>query len=326
MPILCRVTRGDFTESIHVVFAVAVDENGEIFFSAGDPHYLTCIRSALKPFQAAAAIKGGAVDAAGFSDNHIALMCASHKGEKEHVNTARHMLEKLDLTINDYECGTHYPSDKMTRWGMIKDGQMALALHNNCSGKHTGMLALAKHLNQGIKNYTQKDHPVQETIFALLQEYTGLETIPTSIDGCSAPTPFITLSAIAGLFQKLGSGEHPELERAYQAMVKHPFLVSGSDTFDTLFIEALQGRGVTKIGGESIRGVSIKKADGGCVGLALKVLDGNFRALSPATMKLLEHLQLLNKKELSRLERFSAGILKNHNQIEIGRIEATLDE
>ncbi|MED5317218.1 MAG: asparaginase, partial [Candidatus Neomarinimicrobiota bacterium] len=68
MPILCRVTRGDFTESIHVVYAVAVDENGKTFFSAGDPHYLTCIRSALKPFQAAAAIKGGAVDAAGFSD------------------------------------------------------------------------------------------------------------------------------------------------------------------------------------------------------------------------------------------------------------------
>ena len=326
MPILCRVTRGDFTESIHVVFAVAVDENGETFFSTGDPHYLTCVRSALKPFQAAAAIKAGAVDAAGFSEHHIALMCASHKGEKEHVETAQHMLEKLDLTINDYECGAHYPSDKRTRWRMIKEGKKALALHNNCSGKHVGMLALAKHLNQEIYNYTQKNHPVQEMISTLLQEYTGLETIPTSIDGCSAPTPFMTLTTIARLFQKLGTESYPELKRAYHAMVKHPFLVSGSDTFDTLFIEAMEGRGVTKIGGESIRGVSIKKADGGCIGLALKVLDGNFRALSPATMGLLEHLQLLDKKELSRLERFSTIGLKNHNQINIGRIEAMVDE
>ena len=326
MAILCKVTRGDFTESIHVVFAVAIDENGEIFFSSGDPHYLTCIRSALKPFQAAAAIKAGAVDAAGFSDNHIALMCGSHKGEREHIDTARQMLQKLGLSSDDYECGAHFPSHKDTRYGMIKNGQDALALHNNCSGKHAGMLALAKHLNQRTKGYIQKDHPVQETIFALLEEYTGLDDIPTSIDGCSAPTPFMTLATIAGLFQKLGSGEYLELERAYQAMVKHPFLISGSNSFDTLFIEVKNGHGVTKIGGESIRGVSIKKSDGGCVGLALKVLDGNFRALSPATMKVLEHLQLLNKKELSRLERFNTGILKNHNQIEIGRIEAILDE
>ena len=326
MSILCRVTRGDFTESIHVVFAAAVDENGEIFFSTGDPDYLTCIRSALKPFQAAAAIKVGAVDAAGFSDQHIALMCASHKGEKKHIDTAQQMLEKLGLTVNDYECGSHYPSDKSTRWKMVKKDQDALALHNNCSGKHAGMLALAKYINQGIKNYTQKNHPVQETIFSLLQEYTGLETIPTSIDGCSAPTPFMTMTTIARLFQKLGSGAHPELERIFKAMVEHPFYVSGSKTFDTSFIEAMYGRAVTKIGGEAVRGVSIKKPDGGCVGLALKVLDGNFRALSPATMRLLEHLQLLNDEELSSLEQFRTGILRNHNQIKIGQIEATLDE
>ena len=326
MPIHCRVTRGDFIESNHVVFAVAVNENGEIFYSTGDPDYFTCVRSALKPFQAAAAIKAGAIEAADFSDNHIALMCASHKGEEEHIKTALQMLERLDLRVDDYECGAHYPSDKMTRWSMIKERKNAIALHNNCSGKHAGMLALAKHLNNGTKNYTKKNHPVQKTIFSLLHQYTGLDEIPTSIDGCSAPTPFMTLTNIARLFQKLGSNQYPELEKAYQAMVKYPFLVSGSETFDTLFIEAMEGRGITKIGGESIRGITIKKVNGGSIGIALKVLDGNFRALSPATMKLLEYLQLLKENEMSRLKKFGSKNLKNHNNINIGQIEAVLYE
>ena len=121
MPILCRVTRGDLTESIHVVFAVAVDETGTVFYSTGDPYYLTCIRSSLKPFQAAAAVKAGAVDAAGFSDDELAVMCASHNGEDIHVKTVQSMLNKLGLSTADLECGSHFPSDKITRHKMIKE-------------------------------------------------------------------------------------------------------------------------------------------------------------------------------------------------------------
>ena len=199
MPILCRVTRGDLTESIHVVFAVAVDETGTVFYSTGDPYYLTCIRSSLKPFQAAAAVKAGAVDAAGFSDDELAMMCASHNGEDIHVKTVQSMLNKLGLSTADLECGSHFPSDKITRHKMIKEGKLPELIHNNCSGKHAGMLALAKHLDQGIKGYIQKAHPVQKEIFNLVQELTGLKNIPTETDGCSAPTPFMTLETIARL-------------------------------------------------------------------------------------------------------------------------------
>ena len=111
MPILCRVTRGDLTESIHVIFATVVDDSGHIVFSTGDPNYLTCIRSSLKPFQAAASIKAGAVDAAGFNEKEIALMCASHLGENRHIKTAQSMLDKLGFTLDDYECGVHFPAD-----------------------------------------------------------------------------------------------------------------------------------------------------------------------------------------------------------------------
>ena len=325
MPILCRVTRGELTESIHVAFAVAIDETGHPFYSTGDPQYLTCIRSSLKPFQAAASVKAGAVDAAEFNDEELALMCASHKGERMHVKTAQSMLTKLGLTVDDYECGSHFPSDTLTRHRMIREDKEAQPLHNNCSGKHAGMLALAKHLGQGTANYIKKDHPVQRTILEYVQDVSGLEMIPTEIDGCSAPTPFMTLETIAGLFQTLAAGNEPELKRVFKAMSSYPDLVGGSNHFDTNFIKALTGRGVTKVGGESVRGIALKTQDKGSVGIAIKILDGNFRALPVATMKLLEHLELLTEKELQNLDKFRTKILKNHNQIEIGRIEAHVE-
>lgn len=325
MPILCRVTRGELTESIHVAFAVAVDETRQPFYSTGDPQYLTCIRSSLKPFQAAASVKAGAVDAAEFNDEELALMCASHKGEKIHVKTAQSMLTKLGLTVDDYECGSHFPSDTLTRHRMIKEDKEAQPLHNNCSGKHAGMLALAKHLGQGTANYIKKDHPVQRTILEYVQDVSGLEMIPTEIDGCSAPTPFMTLETIAGMFQTLAAGNEPELKRVFKAMCSCPDLVGGSNHFDTNFIKALTGRGVTKVGGESVRGIALKTQDKGPVGIAIKILDGNFRALPVATMKLLEHLELLTEEELQNLDKFRTKILKNHNQIEIGRIEAHVE-
>jgi len=325
MPILCRVTRGELTESIHVAFAVAIDETRQPFYSTGDPQYLTCIRSSLKPFQAAASVKAGAVDAAEFNDEELALMCASHIGEKMHVKTAQSMLTKLGLTVDDYECGSHFPSDTLTRHRMIREDKEAQPLHNNCSGKHAGMLALAKHLGQGTANYIKKDHPVQRTILEYVQDVSGLEMIPTEIDGCSAPTPFMTLETIAGMFQTLAAGNEPELKRVFKAMCSCPDLVGGSNHFDTNFIKALTGRGVTKVGGESVRGIALKTQDKGPVGIAIKILDGNFRALPVATMKLLEHLELLTEEELQNLDKFRTKILKNHNQIEIGRIEAHVE-
>ena len=159
MAISCRVTRGDLTESIHVAFGTAVDKNGQVFFSSGDPHYLTCIRSSLKPFQTAASIKSGAIDSANFSDKEIALMCASHQGEEDHINTAKSMLEKLNLSVENYECGSHLPSNKKVRYDMIQQEISPTSLHNNCSGKHAGMLALGTYLGKGINGYTKKKSP-----------------------------------------------------------------------------------------------------------------------------------------------------------------------
>ena len=324
MSILCRVTRGELTESIHVVFAVVVNESGQIF-SSGDPYHFTCARSTLKPFQAAAAVKSGAVDAANFSEKELAIMCASHYGEQYHIDTVEKMIHKLGLSPDDFECGAHYPSDRESRHQIIKNNQAPNPFHNNCSGKHAGMLAFAQYLGSDIKGYVQKDHPVQKNIKQLVQEISGLEEIPTEIDGCSAPTPFMTLESLAIMFQKLGSGEYEELNRVFNAMSKHPMMIGGTNNFDTEFIEALHGRGITKIGGESIRGITLKTKNGESIGVALKVLDGNFRALPVATMALLDHLKLLSNSEAKILNKFKTKIIRNHNQLEIGRIEATVE-
>ncbi len=324
MSILCRVTRGELTESIHVVFAVVVNESGQIF-SSGDPYHFTCVRSTLKPFQAAAAVKSGAVDAANFSEEELAIMCASHYGEQYHIDTVEKMIHKLGLSPDDFECGAHYPSDRESRHQIIKNNQAPNPFHNNCSGKHAGMLAFAQYLGSDIKGYVQKDHPVQKKIKQLVQEISGLEEIPTEIDGCSAPTPFMTLESLAIMFQKLGSGEYEELNRVFNAMSKHPMMIGGTNNFDTEFIEALHGRGITKIGGESIRGITLKTKNRESIGIALKVLDGNFRALPVATITLLDHLKLLSDSEAKILNKFKTKIIRNHNQLEIGRIEATVE-
>tara|TARA_B100000073_G_scaffold262778_1_gene222535 strand:+ start:959 stop:1939 length:981 start_codon:yes stop_codon:yes gene_type:complete len=325
MPISCRVTRGELTESIHVAFAVAVDNNGQILYSTGDPGFLTCIRSSFKPFQAAACVKKGAVDIANFNDKELALMCASHKGEDIHIDIAKSMLDKLGLSVKDYECGSHFPSDANTRNKLIRKDQKPSSIYNNCSGKHAGMLALAKYFGEDVRNYINKSHPVQITILNYLEELINEKNVPFEIDGCSAPVPFLTLETIAKLFQLLGRGERPELERVFNAMTSHPDLIGGTNHFDSVFTKVLRGRGLTKVGAESVRGISLKIEDDKAIGIAIKILDGNFRALQVATMKLLEHLNLLKEDELKELNQYKLEKLKNHNGLETGRIEAYID-
>ena len=325
MPILCRVTRGDLTESIHVIFATVVDDSGHVVFSTGDPNYLTCIRSSAKPFQAGAAIKSGAVKAAGFDESEIALMCASHLGEDIHVKTAKSMLAKIGCTVEDYECGVHPPVDISSRQELIRSGENLTPFHNNCSGKHAGMLALAKHLSKDSKNYISPDHIAQKTIYAAMQKYSGVKDIPMEVDGCSAPTAFFTLETIAKMFQKLATDEYPELVSVFNAMISYPYNVAGRDHFDTKFITALSGNAVTKGGGESIRGISLKDRDGKNFGIALKVLDGSPRAMPIGVITLLEHLDLLTKEELSNLKEFKRRKRKNCRGKNIGQVEVYIE-
>ena len=324
MAIMCKIMRGDFIESIHLAYAVVVDGEGKIVQNWGDPNYLTCIRSSLKPFQASASIVAGATEAAGFTTKELALMCASHNGEDIHVNTAQSMLKKLGYDISYYECGSHAPYDNKSKHDLIKQSQKPTALHNNCSGKHAGMLCLSKQLQADPNGYTHVDHPVQQAIMKQVNTYSELNNFPLEVDGCSAPVPFIPLYNIALMYQKFSNGKYDELNVLYDAMVSNPMLVAGTDRFDTDFISAMVGRAVTKVGGEAVRGLGILNEDGEVFGIALKVLDGNQRCSPPAMMAVLNELNLLSNDENSKLLKYQNTILKNHRKLNVGSIKVEI--
>ena len=317
---MCRVMRGDFIESMHVAYAVVVDGDGQIVKNWGDPDYLTCVRSALKPFQASAAVSAGATDAAGFTSAELALMCASHNGEEIHIRTAKEMLEKLGYDMSYYECGSHAPYDRKSKIELIKNSQEPTPLHNNCSGKHAGMLCLTKYLKADPAGYTNVEHPVQQAIMKQIMKFSELEDFPLAVDGCSAPVPFMTLYNIALMYQKLASVDHEDLSPLYDAMVSNPMLVAGTDRFDTDFIEAMKGHAVTKVGGEAIRGIGFRKDDGSVLGIAIKMLDGNQRCVPSVALAVLENLKLLTSTVLEKLKKYSNITLKNHRLLEVGSI------
>lgn len=186
------------------------------------------------------------------------------------------------------------------------------------------MLAIAKKLGQNPKNYTSKDHPIQRVIFDQLSKLTGSKKTTFGIDGCSAPTPFLSLIKTGKLFQLLVTKKYRELTTAYESMIEHPYLVAEKKRFDTDFIEALNGRGITKVGGEAIRGSVIKTEQYGPVGIAQKVIDGNPRANEPSIIKICNHLNFLMPSEKKKLEKYRTKKLFNHRQTHIGKIEAVL--
>ena len=254
MYLKCNVFRGDHVESVHQVNAVIVDSSGEILYSFGDPHYKTYIRSSLKPFQASVCIESGAAEEYNFNDKELAIMCASHNGEDIHTSTVSGMLEKIGIDHSFYECGVHPPFDKGTRASHIERGIEFSPLHNNCSGKHAGMLAIAQHAGWDHSGYISKAHPVQTKIKSALERYSGKSDYTFGVDGCSAPTPFMSLKNIATMFQKFASGGDPCLSRLYDSMVSNPYLVAGRNRFATDFMQTMRDRAVTKVGGESVRG------------------------------------------------------------------------
>ena len=322
MNLYCNVTRGDNIESVHEVYSTVINEDGEIIFKTGREDYLICVRSSLKPFQASASILEGAIEAARFSESEIALMCASHNGELIHVETAKSMMKKIGFNEDCYECGSHPPYDLESREMFQRKG--FTSFHNNCSGKHAGMLALSKYIESDIKNYIKHNHPVQIKIFDQIKRLTKKKVLRFGIDGCSAPTPFLSIKDIARLFNVFGTNKYPELQTAYNAMVKNPYLTAGKNRFDTDFNKIMKGKAVTKVGGEAVRGMVIKTSKYGTLGIAQKVLDGNQRANESAIMYILNHLGVLSENETLQLKNYKLTKLFNHTKKHIGDIRAVL--
>jgi L-asparaginase II len=324
-PVLVHVTRGGIVESRHRgAFAVA-DAGGNLAAALGDIAGPVFPRSAIKAFQALPMVEMAA-DRFGFTDAEIALACASHSGEPEHVRGARAMLAKLGLSEANLECGAHWPYDGDAQRAMAAAGEQPGPIHNNCSGKHAGMLALALALGVDSKGYTDASHPVQRTIAATLRDLCGIDpdAQPCGTDGCSVPTWAMPLEAWAHGFARFasGAGLPPERQRAARrimaAVRNHPFMVAGSERFCTRLMQAVP-RAFVKTGAEGVFCGAVPHAG---FGLAVKCDDGASRAAEAIMAALLAHLPAWTPEEEARLRSFATVPLTNRAGLETGQLRA----
>jgi L-asparaginase II len=279
------VTRGEQVESRHEVHGVAVDATGRVLDEFGDIHQQVYPRSALKPFQALPLLTSGAADRYALDDTALALAAASHNAEPYHVERVTAWLHDLNLDVNDLRCGAEPPLYPPAAYALARAHQQTTPAHNNCSGKHTAMLTISRHLDAPIGSYLDPQHPVQTAIVEQLRESFHLEHLGAPArDGCGAPIWQVPLSVLARGVAELDRDAAGR--RVCDAMTAHPFLVAGTDRECTLSMTARPDI-MVKNGAE---GVFVALLRGQDIGIAIKVSDGAERASGVALVAALDRL------------------------------------
>jgi L-asparaginase II len=327
---LANVIRGDTVESVHSGHIVILDGEGKPLFETGDPQTVTFFRSASKPFQFIPCLTSGAADAVGFTEDEIAMGCASHSGEPMHVEHAARMLSKAGFTESDLRCGTHLPFNEQEAERMLRAGEKPTQLHNNCSGKHAAMLALAKHLNSDITAYESLDSPVQRRALRCVADFCEMpaEEVKLGIDGCAAPNFAVPVAAMARSFAnmirpvKLHSTVRDACRRVVGAMTKYPQLIGGTNRLDTMIMRAAGGVVVSKVGADGVWCCGVLPSDRfrNGLGIAIKVIDGDDHRGRPViAVSLLKQLGLISSDALPEL---SPMPIENRRETVVGRVEA----
>ena len=319
-PIIAELRRGQIVESSHRGAYVVVDALGAVVAKAGDFEELFFPRSAIKAFQCLPLIESGAAAAFKLNDEEIALCCSSHNGEAEHVRVARSILAKAGIAEICYECGAHFPTAREAANALIRADEKPLAVHNNCSGKHAGMLALAKHFGAPLEGYTKFDHPVQQAVVQCLTHFTGVDVskAPRGIDGCSVPTWALPMGKLAQGFAKLADPTNIPAKWIIRAAKAYPFLIAGTDRFDTKIMQAVP-RLFIKVGAEGVFCGCIAHAG---LGFALKCDDGAMRGAEVAVAEMLSQLNVWTEAEKAELEAFSREPLHNWRKLNVGEVIA----
>jgi L-asparaginase II len=314
---LVRITRGPLTESVHLGHLAVVDTKGSLTAAMGNPELVTFARSSAKPLQAIPVIESGAVEAFGLVPEEIALMCASHNGESRHVEAIERFLNKLGLSGAHLQCGPHYPYYEPAANRMKQTGEVPTTLHNNCSGKHSGMLALALRLGASPEGYMAPEHQVQQRMLEAVSAMSGVpaERIALGTDGCGVPVFGMPLAALARSFAALGRPDglmHEARAAACRTLVaairRAPYFLAGTGRFDTRLVEVTEGRLVGKMGAEGVFAVTAPERG---MALAVKVEDGAQRALYPAVVEALRQLDWLSDGELELLREFHTPPVRN---------------
>jgi L-asparaginase II len=282
---LVGLQRGALVESVHRGRFAVCDPEGGIVEALGDPEGYVYARSSAKPFQALPLVLSGATERFALTNEELAVACASHNGEEPHLGAVRSILGKVGLSEEDLQNGAHPPLYAPAAMELARKGEEPRPIHGNCSGKHAGMLAVCAHESLATGGYRNPDHPLQLWILEIMGRVCGVETdeILLGGDGCGVPSFGMPLKSLATGFARLATGSLPgdlaeAAERVRGAMRGHPYMVGGTDRFDT----AVMGSTglVCKSGAEIVFGAGSQEG----WGLALKITDGGARALRPAAL------------------------------------------
>lgn len=325
---LIEVWRGDIVESRHRVHLAVVQSDGRLLASAGDPDLVTFMRSTAKPFQAL--FFAATLERYGLGARHLALACASHAGEDVHVATAKEILAAAELPASALRCGVHPPFSEAAREALRALGEAPTVLHNNCSGKHSGMLAASKAFGWPLENYTALEHPLQRGIVEAIAEVSDFADVRRAIDGCGVPTFALPLRNAALALARLADPAvgppafRERLGAAFDAMREHPLLVGGSEAFDTRLMRAVPGV-ASKFGAEMFHALALRETRHGALGVALKIEDGGnaTRARDAAVLRVLDRLGVAPESAL--LPKLTSPILHNAAGTEVGRVQAAFE-
>ena len=315
-------TRGADIESRHRVHAAVVGDDDALVASAHDSRIVSSWRSCAKPFQIMPLLESGGFDELRWGDDQLALACASHGGEPEHVALAQEMLNDIGLEEGDLACGPHDPLSSRGMKLLRDSGARLSRLHNNCSGKHAAMLARAQTAGWHTYGYERREHPVQRCCLQACAQWAGMNEseIGQAIDGCGVVAFALPLDNMARAWSRLARAVRDGQEipsRIVHAMSTRPFLVGGTDRFDTVLMEETNGRVVAKIGAEGVHSVGIPEQG---IGFAVKVDDGAQRAQFPAVIRVLQILDVLPSTLPTRLEEFLHRPLRNTRGEVVGEV------
>lgn len=325
--LLANVYRGGIVESRHFGSVAVVDQNGKPVYWAGNPEMVSFFRSASKPFQALALIEEAGIERYGFTPEEVAIMAGSHSGQPEHIAVIDRILQKVGIGEANLQCGVQTPLYFTLQNKTPEPGQKFDQRHHNCSGKHSGMIALALLLGEDKSDYLNPKSKTQRRIRESVAEACQISAskMVLGTDGCSAPNPAVPLYHMACGFARLVSAEKLKgsfgnaIRTVLEAMTEHPWMVSGEKRLDYTLAQTFSGKVVAKAGAEAVECFGLTDRSWG---VAIKIEDGSSRAMAPVVFSVLE--QLGYKFDKKGLAEYLSVPVKNYRQTVVGKIEAAV--
>ena len=327
--ILVNDYRNGLLENIHPGHICGMDVTGKVKYAIGDTAHLTFLRSAFKPIQAIPAIVHGIQEHFKLTNRETALIAASHRGEAFHLEELEKLMNKIGVTEDELLCHPAYPLNPGAKDAMLQSNLPKRRLCHNCSGKHLGMIALAKMLGASTEGYYEPEHPVQQEILQALSAVSGCgtEEISTGVDGCGVPVYALPLQVIANVYLKFARPELIADQTIREAVVKitglmneNPDIISGTDAICTNLL--MDDNIVAKGGAQGVYCFGLKEEK---LGFALKVMDGTEEQWPLIVATILEQIGYKNKQTIQRLYEISHRDIYNDNDKLVGEKKAVFD-